>query len=71
MKIYYSKKQVIRGSTIEIKAEDKVDFEYSTSDQTFAALKNFVDQKLEAEILEAKKRYEKYREENPSPEPVF
>jgi hypothetical protein len=71
MKIYYSKKQTIGDVTVEIKIDDKVDHSYEVTDQAFARLKRFVDEKLEAELLEYKLKIKHCYEENPLPRPVF
>ena len=45
MKIYYSKKDTKNDITIEIKAEEEVDYEIETEERVFERLKNFVNNK--------------------------
>ncbi len=46
MKIYYKKMETRGDITIEIKAEDEVDFEREDKDEAFTRISNFVEERL-------------------------
>jgi hypothetical protein len=51
MKIFYSKKETKDNVTIEIKAEDDVDYEIESKEQVFTRLESFVKEKLAQQFL--------------------
>ncbi len=46
MKIYYSKKETYNNVTIEIKAEDTVNYEIENKEEAFARISKFVEERL-------------------------
>ena len=46
MKIFYSKKETRDNITIEIRAEDDVDFQREDKDEAFTRLSKFVEDRL-------------------------